>query len=469
MTNPSLQDESSFQWKNRTTFIVVMIGATLSMKDFLVFPVMAAENGGGAFIFLYALFLLLMGLPLLLAELFVGRQTGGPLFAGLSEKYKCSKHWNWIISLSILASILILAVYNVIASWSLSFFVKTAIGVFDGVSTEMVRASLNSFQQDPERMMLWHTLFVVILFGISAQGIKLGLQRALSLLVPLMLILLMIGLAYSIAYGDYLSSVKYLLVPDFSKINMNVALLAMERAFYTLSLGLGVFLIIGSKLTTSVSLVYSGFVIVLIDLLFSILAGLAINSLVFTLDVMPNLTDEVAFSLLPIVFASLPMGQFFGALFYVLLSLAALTTAIILLEVLVTYLKQKYGLSRIRASVYAAVLSWIIGVFAILSYTVWADSGFSLEIVAAGNAFRVIDDAGFQDVLIYLASHLLQPLVALLLILFVAFVIPRGELLVVLGFKSKQVSNIVYFVIRFVAPTLVFVVWLSTLGVIRYA
>lgn len=459
----------SFQWKSRTAFIVVMVGVTLSMKDFLVFPLMAAEHGGGAYILLYASFLLLMGLPLLVTELLIGRQLKQPILNNISQKFNCSHHWQLIVSLSILVSILVLSIYNVIAGWSLSFVFKTALGLFDNANKETINTLLTSFQTDPERMMLWHTLFVICLLLISAQGIKLGVKRVLKIIVPIMVILLLVGLFYAISVGDYLSSVTYLLVPDFSKIDVSVALIAMKQAFYTLSVGLGIFLIFGSKLSDDIPIVYSASIIVIIDLLFSIVTGLAINAFIFTLDTFPSLNDELAFSLLPFIFSKLPYGQFFGSLFYVLLTFAAITTAVALLEVFVRYLKQNFQMSRIRASVYASLITWLIGMIAIFSYTVWAESGFTLELYFAGDAHRLVNEAGFQDVIVYVASHLLQPLIALLMIIFMAWVVKKDELFILLNIKSQKKFEVVHFVFRYVTPVFIFIVWLSALGVLPSA
>ncbi len=469
MPKLNTQNSTTFQWQSRTAFIVVMIGVTLSMKDFLVFPIMAAEHGGGAYILLYAACLLLMGLPLLISELLIGRQSKQFIFTDLTTSFQCSKHWQWLVSLSILASVLVLSIYNVIAGWSLSFVFKTAAGLFSHSDKNAINTLLTSFQADPERMMLWHTLFVIILLLISAQGIKIGLQKILMIIVPAMLFLLLIGLVYAMVYGDYLSSVKYLLVPDFSKINLAVTLVAMQQAFYTLSVGLGIFLIFGSKLPDDVSIVYSGVAVVLIDLLFSIFTGLAIIAFVFTLDVMPSLNDELAFSLLPLIFSQLPFGQLFGALFYLLLTIAAVTTAIALLEVFVAYIAQKYYLTRIKAAVTASIITWLIGVIAIFSYTIWQDSGFTIELTIANDAYRLVNEAGFQDVLIYVASHLLQPLIAFMMIVFMAWVVKKEELASLLNMQNPKSFEVVYFVFRYVTPTLIFIVWLSALGVINNA
>ncbi|MBL7003916.1 MAG: sodium-dependent transporter [Gammaproteobacteria bacterium] len=464
--------EQSFEWKSRTTFILVMIGATLSLKDFLVFPVMAAENGGGAFVLLYVLFLFLIGFPLIISELLIGRFSHGhslSAFKDLSPILGCSNHWQWIIRGSILASVLLLSIYCVIAGWSLSFVVKMAIGLFENTSSQEISAELFSFQHDPERMMLWYTLFILLLLTISAQGIKLGVERIVSFLVPLMVVLLFVGLSYAIYFGDYFSSIQYFLMPDFSQIDLDVVVLAMERSFFTLSVGLGMFFIFGSKMPSNLPVMYSVSIIIVIDLLFSIVTGLAINALVFSSSGSSEIESEVAFSVLPLIFSSLPMGRWFGSLFYVLLTIAAITTAIALLEVFVEYIRDKFKLSRIRSSAVASVIIWLIGVVAILSYTIWEDSSLTLELYFAGDAYRLVDSASFQDVIIYITSHLLQPAIAFFMVIFMGWVIDKETLYNLLYKPSRNVFDLFYFVVRFIAPTLVLIVSLSSLGVLNYA
>lgn len=472
MNNLRNNTPTPFKWKSNNVFIVVMIGATLSMKDFLAFPLMAGENGGGAFLLLYVFFLMIMGLPLLVSELFIGYSSNiKPLevFTELAEDKQCSNYWQWIIRVSVMTSILVLAIYCVIAGWSLSFIFKTAIGLFEGANNESVNALLSSFQNDPERMMLWHTFFVIILLSISAQGMKRGVERLLMIIVPTMLFLLLVGLSYALFYGDTISSIEYLLIPDFSKIDINVAIMAMERAFYTLSVGLGIFILFGSKIPKGTPVVYSAFLIVTVDILFSILAGLAINALIFTSHATLDIGDEVAFSLLPLIFSQLPMGQLFGALFFLLLTLAAITSALALLEVFVNYLINKLNIRRIKAVSIACMTVWIFGALSIFSYTVWAQSGFTLELSFNDDAYRIVNEAGVHDVLIYLSSHLFQPMLAFFIMIFFGWVLTRERVEALLNFKSPLSFEVSYFMIRFVTPSLIFIVWLTAMGVIEYA
>ncbi|MBT6702536.1 MAG: sodium-dependent transporter, partial [Gammaproteobacteria bacterium] len=189
-----------FQWKNQTTFIVISVGATLSLKDFLTFPVMAGENGGGAFLLLYSFFLILLGLPLLMSEFMLGRLTRKNLVDGLGSlaaEHNASIYWRIVGILALLAGFLILSSYSVVSGWSLAYFVKTGLGVYSGATPDGVNALFKDFRSNSESMMLWHTLFIILIVSISAQGLKQGLQRIFIILVPTMAILLLIGLVYA--------------------------------------------------------------------------------------------------------------------------------------------------------------------------------------------------------------------------------------------------------------------------------
>lgn len=465
-----LMNNQSIQWSSKNAFILVAIGATLSMKDFLTFPVIAMQNGGGAFLLLYTFFLFILSLPLILSELIIGRFTHTKNFAPLSTltQHKIGpQHWQWLFTFSLIACFLLVSIYSVFAGWSLSLIFKTAVGIFDGVNSSSVNTIFHDFQQDPERMMFWHTLFVIIMLSISSQGLKLGVEKALKFILPLMTLLLIVGLSYALVYGDYVGSIKQLLLADFSQLDIHAVVLAMKRAFYTVAVGLGIFYVFGAKITEDMPIVYSAGVIIVVDLLFSIFTGLAINSLILSVGSISSIQDDIAFTLLPLIFSNLPMGDVFGSLFYILLTLAALTTAIALLEVLLQFLKNTFNISRIRATAYAAVFVWALGVVAILSYSVWFKSGFTLELYLAGEAYRLVNEASFQDVLIYLASHVLQPLIALLSVVFVAWVLKTDVLQQQLQMGNTKRWYVIQYLFRYIAPTLVVVVWLSSLGVIN--
>lgn len=466
---PLQKNKPRFLWRNPSTFIVISVGATLSLKDFLTFPVMAGENGGGAFLLLYSFFLIALGLPLLMSEFMLGRLTRSNLVDGLDEmskKHNASIYWKIIGLLALLAGFLILSSYSVVAGWSLSYFFKTGLGVYSGATLDGANALFKDFRSNSEAMMLWHTLFVIIIVGIGAQNIKKGLQKFFMILVPAMVLLLVIGLVYALYSSGMKQSIEYLLYPDWSRVDSSMPLLALQRAFFTLTLGLGVMVIFGSYLGEEISIGYMSVQIILIDLLFSIFTGLAINALVFSVSLQPVLDEELAFRILPVVFGSFEYGSLFGALFFLLLLLAAVTTAVAILEALISCYRLRFRTTRRRAATSLGFLVWLVGLGTIFSYSLWNDSGFTMTLYFGDEAYRVVNEAGFQDVIIFFSSYIIQPLVALFLAIFVGWVLPRNVTFEALNLPDRKYYEVWNFSIRYIAPILVFIVILSTTGLV---
>ena len=467
---PANNKKPRFLWKNQTTFVVISVGATLSLKDFLTFPVMAGENGGGAFLLLYSFFLLVLGLPLLMSEFMIGRLTRKNLVDGLGDlaaQHNASVYWKIIGVLALLAGFLILSSYSVVSGWSMSYFVKTGLGVYSGATPDGVNALFKHFQSNSEAMMLWHTLFVILIVVIGSQQLKKGLQRIFMVLVPAMVILLITGLLYASYSSGMVESVEYILYPDMSRVDSSMPLLALQRAFFTLALGLGVMVIYGAYLDEDISIGYVAGQVIVIDLLFSIFTGLAINALVFSANLEPVLDDELAFRVLPVIFGSFEYGSLFGALFYLLLTLAAVTTAAAILEALITCVKLKFKLTRLRAATQIGLFVWLLGLGTIFSYSLWNDSGFTMTLYFGDDAYRIVNEAGFHDAIIFLSSHIFQPLVALFLAIFVGWILPRRVTFEELDLPNRKVFEVWNFTIRYITPILVFIVILSTLGLVE--
>lgn len=462
--------KSGFRWNNQSTFIVICAGATLSLNDFLTFPVMAGDNGGAAFLLMYAFFLLVLGLPLMMSELMLGRMSRQNIVLALeqrSQQYSASIGWKLAGGLALLAGFLILSSYSVLSGWSLAYFVKTGLGVYQGATLDGASALFSSFQGNTEAMMLWHTLFVVLLVSIGAQKLGKGIQRMFVIMVPAMVLLLVVGLIYAFYSGGMQQSIEYILYPDWSRVDAGTPIMALQRAFFTLALGLGIMVMFGTYADEKIDLGYASLLVIIIDLLFSIMTGLAINALVFAAHVEPVQDDALAFRVLPVIFGAHEYGELFGALFYLMLALAALTTALAILETLVSYLSNKFRCSRLRAAAQTAVAIWLLGLGTIFSYSLWQDSSFTMTLYYANEAHRVINEARFSDVIIYLSSHIMQPLSALLAAIFVGWKIPRSDSFIALALPNRKWFEVWNFLIRYVVPVLVFIVLLSTLGVIN--
>lgn len=460
--------ETGFHWRSQSTLVIVAAGATLSLNDFLTFPTMVTQNGGGAFLIFYMLFLFLLGLPLMIGELLLGRiakadPTHG--FESLASQYKASVYWKLVGFLSVIAAILIVSTFSVIAGWTGAYFVKTALGVYTSVEMDIAAEMFDDFLIDSEGMAFWHTLFVIVLFIIASQPIKIGIQKLFCILLPVMLALLLAALLQSFYSPGLTQSIENLLHTDFSMVSSDTPLLALQRAFYTLTLGLGVMVAIGRYIPSTVSLGYSASLIITVDLLFSILIGLVINAMLFSSGMIADIDSQFAFNLLPVVFSEFEFGQLFGTLFYLLLVIAALTTSIALMESPIGYLQRQHNFSRLKAAAIILTIVWVLGMGTVLSYSVWHDNGFTIAIIFGDEAVRLVNNAGFHDVLIFVSSYLIQPLVALFLCFFVAWVIPREVSFKELALPGRHWYEIWNYLIRYITPMLLFVVLLKSLGV----
>ena len=461
--------EQGFQWRSQSAFVLVAAGATLSLNDFLTLPVLVGHNGGGTFLLLYIFFLFAMGMPLLMAEIMLGRlgkADPSRAIETLAGQQKASVYWKSLGFASMLAAFLIIAMFSVIAGWSLSYFIKSLLGVYNGVSAEGVGALFKGFVGDAERMMLWHTLFVLLFVSISARHLKSGLERVMRIVVPLIVLILISGFILASYSSEFIRSVEFLLYADFANFDSHIALLALQRAFYTLALGVGVMMMFGSYLPGNISIGYSAGLIIVIDLLISIVIGLSLNTLVFESGMQPAFENQFAFRVLPYAFSQLQYGELCGALFFLLLTLASLTTTLALIEAPIRYVQFKFEIGRIKAVIYIGIAIWLFGLGAVLSYSVWSGNGFTIALFFSGDAVRLVNDAGFHDVMVFFSSHLIQPLVALLLCIFVGWVLPRS-----VAYKELHLSRRFWFelwnyLIRYVAPILIFIVALNALGII---
>ncbi|MFZ9038033.1 MAG: sodium-dependent transporter [Gammaproteobacteria bacterium] len=461
--------ENGFTWRSQSTFVIVAAGATLSLNDFLTFPVLAGQNGGGAFLLLYILFLFALGLPLLMVELLLGRLTRSDPAASLrllSEQYKASVYWKLVGLASMFAAFLIVSTFSVIAGWSLAYAVRALAGVLDGVTAESAKLLFEELTIDSERMSLWHTLFVVTLVAICAQPLKQGVERIMLVLVPAMILLLVVGLLLAITSSGFTDSVRYILYADFSAVDSHTPILALQRAFYTLALGIGVMIAFGRYLPGGVSIGYSAALVITVDLLFSIFTGLSINALMLTAGQEPGVDSQFAFRIMPVILDQYSSGGLFSMLFYSLMTIAALTTSVALLEAPITYFQRKCKVSRLKASVLLGLGVWLFGLGVVLAHSVWNGDGFTVALFFGDQAIRLVNNAGFHDVMVFLSSHLIQPFVALFVCLFVAWKIPREVSHKEFALSKHYSYEIWNYLIRYIVPVLLLIVILAAFGLI---
>ncbi len=459
---------NGFRWRSQSTFVIVASGATLSLNDFLTFPVLAGHNGGGAFLLLYVIFLFALGLPLLMSELLIGRlgrSDPSRSFEILASQQKASVYWKTVGFISLLAAFMIVATFSVIAGWSLSYLFKSGLGIFSSLTADSIDSSFGEFLMDTESLMLWHTLFVILLVVFSAQQLHKGIERFSLVLVPGMIVTIIIGLVFAINSDGFEQSIRYLLHADFSNLDVNTPLLALQRAFYTLALGLGAMIVYGSFLPSGISIGYCATLVIAIDLLISVLVGLSINALIFSADMLPGIDSQFAYRVLPYVFNQHDSGQFLAVLFYLMLTIAALTTSFALMEGPVSYIQRKFSYGRIKSVVILGISIWTLGLGSIFSYSVWHGDGLTVALFYGDEAIRIVYNAGFHDVMVYLSSHFIQPLAALLLCLFAAWVIPREISHREFALPGKYWFEIWNYMIRYITPVFLLILVLNSFGI----
>jgi len=443
------------QWSTRLAFILAATGSAVGLGNIWRFPYIVGDNGGGAFVLVYLACILLIGLPIMMAEILLGRrgrQSPINTMLTVAREEGLSRGWGLMGWIGVLAGFLILSFYSVIAGWALAYVFKSGSGGFIGLDAEGSSEMFGTMLASPEALLAWHTIFMVMTAMVVARGVRSGLERAVTILMPLLVLLLVVLVGYSMAQGEFMAGVQFLFQPDFSALSANAVLLAMGQAFFTLSLGMGAIMVYGSYLSSDASVAKTSGAVVAADTLVALLAGLAIFPILFAAGLSPGQGPGLIFVTLPLAFAEMPMGLYFGTIFFVLLVFAAWTSAISLIEPAVAFLVENLSLTRVFATTLVAMFAWLLGIGALLSLNVW--SGYTLF------------DMGILDLLDYLTANILLPLGGFLIALFVGWRMTERSVQSELRLKLGFVYSLWYFLVRYVAPIAILVVFLRAVGVV---
>ncbi|WP_136254696.1 sodium-dependent transporter [Onishia niordana] len=442
---------SHVHWSSKLTFILAATGSAVGLGNIWKFPYMVGESGGAAFVLVYLLCIALIGLPILVAEWLVGRRgQENPInsMAELARSSGRSKGWVMVGISGVLGAFLILSFYSVIGGWSLSYTLSSVTGAFTGQDADAIGGLFNGMLGSPGQLLLWHSVFMLLVIGIVARGVTKGLEGAVRTLMPALGVLLVVLVGYGMTTGHFGEAVSYLFNPDWSKLTGEVVLAALGHAFFTLSLGMGIMMAYGSYLGQEVNLLKTARTVVIMDTVIALGAGLAIFPIVFANGLDLNSGPGLIFVTLPLAFGNMTGGMLLGLAFFLLLTFAALTSAISLLEPVVEFVEERTPLSRVGATVVAGIATWALGIAALLSFNVWG------EVLFFGlNVFDLLDK---------LTSKFLLPLTGLGVILFVAWRLDKEGVRRELGLEGFSASlwNVVT---RYVAPLGVLVVFVSSL------
>lgn len=426
-------------WGSRFGFIMAAAGSAIGLGNIWRFPYMTGSNGGGAFLLIYLGIIVGFGLSLIMAEMVLGRTAQrNPVGA---FRMLGGGAWPGVGYLGVLTGFVILSFYIVVAGWTLAYMVFMAGGVLNTNDPDTLTSFFNDFVSSPLEPIAYAGGFMLMTALIVIGGIAKGIERWNKILMPALFILLLVLLVRSVTLPGAAKGLAFFLVPDFSKVTASTFRDAIAQAFFSLSIGMGAMLTYGSYLKRDENLPSSALIVVLLDTGAAIMAGLMIMPAVFAAGLSPSAGPGLTFITLPAVFAAMPGGMFFGVLFFALLSIAALTSAISILEPLVSYCVDEHGFSRHKVVAGAALVCFALGVPASLSFGQWS-------------GVHVIGERGIFDSLDFLANSILLPTGGLLTAIFVGwFWGPRA--LVALSNEntlSQPWSRLWLFVLRFIAP-----------------
>ena len=447
------------EWSSRWAFILAATGSAVGLGNIWKFPYIAGENGGGAFVLVYLLCVAVIGVPIMISEIMLGRrgrQSPINTMRTLAEEGGLSSNWRLIGALGIAAGFLILSYYSVIAGWTLAYTVGTVAGAFDGIGADGASAALGELLSDPVRLLGWHTLFMAMTMVVVARGVRGGLEKAVKFLMPGLFVLLLVLVGYAMNSDGFAEGLRFLFKPDFDKLTPNGVLAAMGQAFFSLSLGMGAIMIYGSYLSKEHSIAGAAVSIAIADTLVAILAGVAIFPLVFANGLAPASGPSLIFETLTVAFGQMPGGRLFGSLFFILLVFAAWTSAISLMEPAVTWLVENRGASRVSATVWVGGIIWALGIITVLSFNHWA---FEFSI------FGQAKSSGLFDILDILTTNFMLPLGGFFIAIFAAWRLSdsacREELAL-----PEPVFQLWRFLARFVTPLGVMAIFLHSLGIV---
>jgi len=446
-------------WSSRATFLFATIGCSVGLGNLWRFPYIAGENGGGAFILVYIGFVLVLGIPLIMAELSIARRGhSNPVAttADISGQERGHRRWQAIGWLSILAPLIGLSFYAVVAGWSLEYLLFAAGNRFAGADTAQASALFDQTLASPVRMLFSFTLVIVSVAVVVGSGVRHGIEAASKFMMPTLFVLL-VGLAvYAVRVGDAGSAIGFLFRPDFSSLTAQGILMAFGQSLFSLAVGTGALLAYGAYLSPDISVPGAAWAIGLADTAAALLAGMVIFPIVFASHMDPAGGPGLIFVTLPLAFSQMPGGQLFASLFFLLVFFAAYTSGLGMMEPFVSWLEDRRGWNRRRAALLTAMIVWVLGLAAVFSFNLW--KGFTpLDMIpqlAGRTVFSILD---------YLVSNLILPLNAFLIALMAGWAIAGRRMREDIGIRSDFSWWVWRTSVRYVAPVAIGCIFIANL------
>ena len=442
-------------WSSRYAFILAATGSAVGLGNIWKFPYITGEHGGGAFVIVYLVCVLLIGIPIMIAETMLGRRSQrNPVetMELLTEEAGADSNWHYLGWMGVIAGVLILSYYSVIAGWASAYIVKAFAGSFFDADGAAIKGIFTDFVASPMQLIFWHSLFMLATMMIVVRGVNNGLEKALQFLMPTLFVLMILLVGYAMTTGSYTRGLHFIFMPDFSKLTGDSVLTAMGHAFFTLSLGMGAIMVYGSYLPKGISIAKTVFLIAGADTVVALLAAIAIFPIVFANNLHPDSGPGLIFQTLPVAFGAMTGGWLMGILFFVMLVIAALTSSISLIEPVVEWLVEDKDFSREKACIWSGLATWLLGLGTVFSFNVWSN-------------FKFFDRTIFQ-LLDYLTANLMLPIGGFCIAIFAGWIMKRQHSEQELNIPNAAGYQVWKILISYVAPSAVFFVFLHVIGVL---
>lgn len=438
----------------RIGVIAATVGSAVGLGNIWRFPYEAGVHGGGAFLAIYIVFILILGVPVLCAEFALGRSTHRNVLGCFRQLKPAQPFWRIIGIIGVTSGIMILSFYSVIAGWTLEYFFVSLRGDIAGNSTDELHSMFGAFTTGM-RPVIWTIVFLLINYCVIVRGVQKGVERASNVLTPALMVLLAVFCVNSLMMPGAADGLSFLFKPDFSRITPSVVIGAMGQAFFSLSLGLGCMLTYASYFPDRTPLVRSAAVTVGLDVFTAIMAGVLIFPAVFTYGFSPQEGPTLVFEVLPAIFTQVSGGWFWAPLFFFMLFLASLTSTISMSEIGIAWLTQDRGMSRGKACMLVIAIAMVCGVACALSFSYWA--GLRLPVIGEFNIFNFFD---------YTSSNVLLPLGGMLISVFAGWMLDREVLrrqLTTPRNAFSSLASVIAFLLRYVSPVMILVIFIANL------
>lgn len=449
-----IQNDNRAQFSTRLGVIATTVGSAVGLGNIWRFPYEAGTHGGGAFLITYLCFIFAFGIPILCAEFMIGRGTRSNIF-GAFRQLRSSGKWHWVGYIGIVASIMILSFYSVVAGWTLEYLYQSITGALNLNSQEAYHAQFQQFSTHPWRPLLWTILFLIVNFVIVIRGVQKGIERMSNIMMPILFLILIIFCVNSLLMPGAKEGLEFLFWPDFSKIDSSVMVSAMGQAFFSLSLGLGTMMTYASYFSKETHIVKSATITACLDTTVAILSGVIIFPAVFTFGVSPTQGPALVFEVLPNIFNQLPGSTIWSILFFFLLFIASLSSTISMSEVSIAYFTEEKKMSRNKATILNTAIALIFGTLCALSFNCLDNIT-----IAGMTIFSIFD---------YVSSNILLPAGGMFISFFAGWLLDRSfihDQLTNNGSVKVRVTKAIIFSLKYVAPTGIILVFLSSLKLI---